>query len=308
MQALAHPHDYGTFLALRTLEGAAHITALTLLMSLVADASGERRGRVLGCLGAGLTLGVATGAAIGGLLGRRDPLLTLHTASAVLLVASGLAMWLLPADTNLSHRPGVRAMFTAIRSEPGVRAPLLLAFIDRFTVGFFTTGFPLLLAGVHRVDRAHIGMLLAAFLYPFALLSYPCGRLAERWSRRGLVFWGSLLYGIAVTFVGVIPPNGLWVLMPVLGVTSAVMFVPTLLWLLERSPGIGRTTAMASFHAAGSLGFLLGPLCCGAIVHLAADPATGYAVAFVIAGLTEVTGAWLAVGWPNRQRNATARS
>ncbi len=308
MQAMAHPHDYGTFLALRTLEGAAHITALTLVMSLVADAGGARRGRTLGCLGAGLTLGVATGAAIGGLLGRRDPLLTLHTASAVLVLAGALAMWLLPADSGATERPGFRAVLTAMRREPAMRAPLLLAFIDRFTVGFFTTGFPLLLAGVHGVDRAHIGILLATFLYPFALLSYPFGRLAERWSRRRLVFWGSLLYGIAVMFTGVLPPAGLWVLMPVLGITSAVMFVPTLLWLLERSPGIGKTTTMASFHAAGSLGFLLGPLCCGAIVHLAATPATGYAMAFVVAGLCEVAGAWLAIGVPRWQPRATARS
>lgn len=298
MQALAHPHDYATFLLLRVFEGAAHITALTLLMSLVADAAGERRGRALGCLGAGLTLGVATGAALGGALGRRDPLLTLHTASAVLLVATVLAAILLPPDLAAKTRPGMREVFAAIRREPLLRAPLLLAFVDRFTVGFFTTGFPLLLAGVHGADRFHIGMLLAAFLYPFALLSYPCGRLAERWSRRQLVFWGSLLYGLAVLCTGVLPMAGLWVLMPVLGITSAVMFIPTLLWLLERAPGIGKTTAMASFHAAGSLGFLLGPLCCGALVHLAPEASTGYALAFAVAGLTEVLGAWLVVGIP----------
>jgi hypothetical protein len=68
-QSSVHPHDYPSFLLLRTLEGALHVSALTLVMSLVADAAGERRGRALGCQGAGLTLGVATGAAIGGLIG-----------------------------------------------------------------------------------------------------------------------------------------------------------------------------------------------------------------------------------------------
>ena len=231
------------------------------------------------------------------MLGRDNPLLTLHVASAVLLIAALAAAWLLPADTPATAKPGYRQLLAAVRAEPGVRAPLLLAFLERFTVGFFTAGFPLLLAGVHGVPRPQIGMLLAAFLYPFALLSYPFGRAAERWSRRALVFWGSLLYGLGVMFVGVVPAQALWVLMPWLGVTSAVMFVPTLLWLLERAPGIGRSTAMASFHAAGSLGFLLGPLCCGALVHLAGKPSTGYTLAFAVAGLTVVLGAWLAVGF-----------
>ncbi|MDO8349329.1 MAG: hypothetical protein Q7T30_03760, partial [Planctomycetota bacterium] len=90
---------------------------------------------------------------------------------------------------------------------------------------------------------------------------------------------------------------GLWALMPYLGVTSAVMFVPTLLWLLERAPGVGRTTTMASFHAAGALGFLLGPLCCGAIVHLGGSGANGYRLAFAVAGLTVVCVVWLAMPW-----------
>lgn len=300
MQAMAHPLDYTTFLLLRLFEGAAHITALTLVMGLVADHAGLRRGRALGCLGAGLTLGVAMGAAIGGRIGRDDPLLTLHVASAVLAVAAVLAALLLPANTSISSRPGLGEVLQAVRREPGLRSPLLLAFVDRFTVGFFTAGFPLLMAGVHGAPKDRIGMLLAAFLLPFALLSYPAGRLAERWSRRQLVFWGSLVYGGGVMLVGITPEHALWYLMPSLGVASAVMFVPTLLWLLERTPGLGRTTAMAAFHGAGALGFLLGPIACGAIVHRCAELSTGYTVAFAVAGLSEVLGAWLVLGRAQR--------
>ncbi|MFN9707054.1 MAG: MFS transporter, partial [Planctomycetota bacterium] len=98
MQSLAQVRDFAPFLLLRAVEGALHIAALTLVMSLVADAAGSRRGGALGCLGAGLTLGVATGAAIGGQLGKDDPLRTLHIASAVLAAAGLLAARLLPPD------------------------------------------------------------------------------------------------------------------------------------------------------------------------------------------------------------------
>ena len=296
MQAMAHPHDYGSMLALRCLEGAAHIGALTLVMGLVADAAGERRGRALGCLGAGLTLGVACGAAVGGRIGEHDPLLTLHVASAVLAAAAVLAALLLPRAVPAGgRRPGVRELAGAIGAEPRMRAPLLLAFADRFTVGFFTTGFPLLLAGVHDVQKRDIGLLLAAFLFPFAVLSWPAGRVAESWPRAALVAGGSLVYGLGVALVGVVPVAALWWLMPVLGIASAVMFVPTLLWLLERAPTVDRTTAMACFHGAGSLGFLLGTLGCGALIRLGGEHGPGYALAFAVAGASEVLGAGLVV-------------
>jgi MFS family permease len=302
MQALAHPHDYATFLLLRTLEGALHIAALTLVMSLVTDAAGNQRGRALGALGAGLTLGVALGAAIGGRIGRDHPLLVLHVASGVLVAAAALAALVLPGDTPAGPRPQFGELLAAVRRTPGLRAPLLLAFVDRFTVGFFTAGFPLLMTGVHGAPREQVGMLLAAFLLPFALLSYPAGRLAERWSRQPMVFWGSLVYGLGVLAVGTVPAASLWLLMPGLGIASAVMFVPTLLWLLERAPAVPRTTTMAAFHGAGALGFLLGPLCCGALVHLADDPGSGYVLAFATAGLAEILGAWLCIGLPFGRR------
>jgi MFS family permease len=91
--------------------------------------------------------------------------------------------------------------------------------------------------------------------------------------------------------------------MPLLGVSSAVMFVPSLLWLLDSAPGLGRTTAIAAFHAAGSLGFLLGPICCGELIRLGgAGPfGSGYALAFVVAGSCEVLGAGLVL-WAARRR------
>ena len=300
-QAMTYAADYGSFLLLRTLEGAVHLSALTLLMSLVADTARNRRGRALGAVGAGLTLGVATGAAIGGVLGKQNPEMTLHWASYLLFGSFVLAIWLLPRDVRSHKETSYRQMLRAVRSEPGLRAPLLLAFLDRFTVGFFTAGFPLMMASVHAVEAPTIGKLLGTFLFPFALLSYPFGRLAERWSRMRLVAVGSMVYGLAVVMVGIAPVHALWILMPVCGVSSAVMFIPTLLWLLDRTPGIGRSTAIAAFHTAGSLGFLIGPLVCGKLVGFGSvgtvpeSDGSGYALAFAVAGIAEIIGATVVV-------------
>jgi uncharacterized transporter YbjL len=88
------------------------------------------------------------------------------------------------------------------------------------------------------------------------------------------------------------------------------MFIPTLLWLLDRTPGIGRSTAIAAFHTAGSLGFLVGPLVCGKLVAMGADstssnPAgSGYALAFAVAGIVEILGATLVIAISIRRRPA----
>jgi MFS family permease len=290
MQAMAHAPTFASFLALRAFEGAAHITALSLVLSLAADAAGARRGRVMGAVGAGLTLGVATGAAVGGQIGQRDPLLTLHLGSGVLLLAALLALAVLPRDLPVLARPGLREIARAALAQPRLRAPLFMAFLDRFTVGFFTTGFPLMVQGVHGAPATRVGLLLALFLYPFALLSYPFGRLADRLPAIALVVWGSAIYGVGTMVVGSSPAEWLLPLMPVLGLASAVMFVPTLLLTLERAPQVGRATAIAGFNAAGSLGFLLGPLTCAGVVRLAPDAASGYAWAFAVAGASQLLG------------------
>lgn len=305
MQALTRATDYPTFLTLRLAEGAAHIGALTLLMSLVADRAASHRGRALGAVGAGLTLGVAAGAVIGGLLGKDQPVMTLHWASILLATAVLLAIWLLPKDTATQKEHSYRELIMAVRRQPGLRTPLMLAFLDRFTVGFFTTGFPLLMADLHDTEYSTIGKLLGAFLFPFALLSYPFGRAAERWSRLRMVAIGSLVYGLAVVMVGIAPTDALWIIMPICGVSSAVMFIPTLLWLLDRAQGIGRSTAIAAFHTAGSLGFLLGPICCGELIALGStrgDNSNGYMLAFAVAGSVEILGATVAIALALRRR------
>ena len=68
------------------------------------------------------------------------------------------------------------------------------------------------------------------------------------------------------------------------------MFIPTLLWLLDQAPGVGRSTAMATFHTAGSLGFLVGPLVCGEFIDRGR-----FDVAFAVAGASEIVGAILVV-------------
>jgi MFS family permease len=245
----------------------------------------------MGLVGAGLTLGVALGAPLGGVIGKDHALRPLYAGAVMLAVAAVLARVVIAERPAAARRAGLAEIARTALADRALLVPLAFAFVDRFTVGFFTTTFPLYASRVLGASRPEIGFLLAAFLLPFSLLSYPAARLAERSSKAGFVAWGSLGYGVLLAGLGVVSADALPFAMVVLGVLSAVMFVPSLTMLAELAAPAIRSTAMGGFNAAGSLGFLIGPLVGGAVSEGVAAthgwPA-GYASAFAVAGTAMV--------------------
>ncbi len=281
------------FLAVRFFEGCAHIFALSLLLGLAAGARGiEGRGAVMGVTGAGLLLGVALGAPLGGVLGRGDPVRPLYVGAAIVAMAAVLAVALLRETGEPSEaRPGLRQIGRLVRANRLLVVPLLFAFADRFTVGFFTSTFSLFLGNIHELPPPSIGVLIATFMLPFALFSFPFGLLSQRTSRAMLLCGGSLVYGGFVASVGYWPKEQLWLLMLLNGAAAAVMFVPSMLMTTELTPERVRTTSMGAFNAAGSLGFIIGPLTGGLVSQLVAESAgwqAGYRAAFAVAGASEI--------------------
>ncbi len=290
--ALTLPIPFALFMAVRFLEGCAHIFALSLLLALAAASRpGGQRGRVMGMLGAGITLGVALGAPLGGLLGRVDPLRPLQVGSAIVLGAALIAWLALRETAGGERRPGLSRIVATLRSHPLLLAPLAFAFADRFTVGFYTTTLSLYLSRIHAVPAPRIGLLIAAFMLPFALLCYPFGRLSERRSPVRMVCVGSILYGVGTALVGFWPLDSLMLLMFSIGIASAVMFVPSMVLTTDAAPSEIRGTALGAFNAAGSLGFIVGPAVGGLVSQSVASVASweaGYRSAFVLAGVSEI--------------------
>ena len=291
--ALTRDVSFPVFLGVRFVEGAAHIFALSLLLGLAAGARGPGgRSTVMGVTGAGLLLGVAIGAPLGGLIGGEDPVLSLYAGAVVVAVAALLAPALL-RETGVQQgaRPGLGQIGRLIRANRLLMAPLLFAFADRFTVGFFTSTFSLFLRHIHGLPPPTIGMLIAVFMLPFALLSFPVGILSQRFSRVALLCGGSLVYGVFVASVGFWSTEWLWLLMLLNGAAASLMFVPSMLMTVDLAPEAVRTTSMGAFNAAGSLGFIVGPLTGGLVSQLVADSfgwEAGYRAAFGVAGASEI--------------------
>jgi len=292
--ALTRPVPFGLFLGIRFLEGCAHIFALSQLLALASSCRPpDRRGRVMGLVGGGLLLGVAIGAPLGGLVGREDPLLSLYLGAALCIVATAIA-WatLVETETPGERRPGLRAIARMLRDDALLAVPLVFAFVDRFTVGFYTTTLSLFLGRIHQLPPPRIGLLIATFMLPFALLSVPLGRLSERASRALLLCGGSLVYGVGTASLTWWPVEALPFVMAAIGASAAVMFVPSLVLTTELAPAGVRSTALGAFNAAGSLGFIAGPITGGLVSEWVArrsgDWLEGYRAAFAVAGGAEV--------------------
>jgi MFS family permease len=299
---------FGLFLVLRFFEGIAHIFALSLLLSIAASLGGDHaRGRTMGIAGTGMMLGVAIGAPIGGLLGAGDANQPLYAASVLLIGAALFASAALPDPAGGERRPGLREILRIVRENRDVVAPLIFAFADRFTVGFYTTTFSLFASGLHGASPPRVGLWITAFMLPFALLSFPFGLLADRTSKTALICGGSVIYGLLTASLGFWPTEIIGPGMAVIGVFAAVMFVPSMLMTTDLTPPAIRSTALGAFNAAGSLGFILGPITGGLVsemVRASHGAAVGYQAAFAVAGGAEILCALVALPFLLRLRAA----
>ncbi len=289
---LAAPVSFPVFLAIRFLEGVTHIGALSVLLALASHAlPDEQRGRALGVVGGSMMLGIAIGAPLGGVLGRTSVLLPLQMGGVLGLCTAALALWIVHESSAHDERPSLGDITRALRAHPCLLIPLAFALVDRFTVGFFTTTFSLYLRRIYEFNSVEIGIAIAVFMIPFALFSYPFGRFSERVSLTLLLGVGSVFYGVATAAVGFTAPPALYGLMFITGVAASVMFVPSMVMMTRLAPTPIRATALGAFNAAGSLGFILGPLCGGAISQSVASQTNwlaGYRAAFIAAGFSEL--------------------
>jgi MFS family permease len=306
--AMSLAPSFAVLSGLRVLEGAAHISVVSLLLATVSRGAGEGIRRVrMAAVGGCVVLGVALGAPLGGVLGRADALLPLRLGALVMI---GVAVGALAVGRSVAAPPAASAAprWPRFHAPPALRAPYLFAFVDRLSVGLFVYAFPMYAARVLGLGSSITGAMIGVFMLPFALLCYPAGRLGARVGQWRLVVGGSAGYAATYAAIPWLGVDALWAAMAVGGVLSAIMFGPTLVLVLDGSTAATRATAMAGFNAAGSVGFLVGPLMAGALMQWTAEAAGDAAAAQLTFGVGAVTQlaavAWAA--WHRRRSSANA--
>ncbi len=182
-------------LFLRTLEGASHLGAATLLLARAAAYKPlVGAGRAMGMAGAAVMLAIAFGSGLGGLLVGVSPRLPFLVGAALSLIVAVAAPFLY-ASTLPVERSEAAANRRLKWRDPDVLGPLSAAFVERFTVGLIIVTFALFATKAHGLSDRSIGLLYSMLMLPFALLMYPASRLGDRMPRAALLGLGALLYG-----------------------------------------------------------------------------------------------------------------
>ena len=291
--------SFPLFMTLRFFEGAFHVLAISTIMACAADwADSQRKGRQMGMLGASLIFGTSCGAPLGGSIGQSNPMMVFAVGVVCVAIATVLTLALVHEAPGRARSTRFAEAIDLLRTRRTLFVPYAFSFVDRFCVGVIVSSFVLFLGEAHGYSPAQRGGLLALFLFPFAILCYPAGRLADRYGRTVPMIVGNAAFGLAFAAYGIAPEMWLPALMLASGVFSAMFFAPNLAMCGDLAPPQQRAAAFAGFNVAGSLGFLCGPLVGGAI-HRLATPSLGslraYSLAFAVAGVV-VLGCALAFG------------
>lgn len=303
------PWPYPVQLGLRFAEGCAHMTVLSLSMTLAADrAPRGREGGAMGLVGAAMSLGVASGAVLGGRIGAQQPEAVFLWGGAVMLTVA-LAAAAVLRDAPVQRAPErLREVLRLALRRRALLVPYVFTFVDRLTVGFIISTVSLYFATVLGFDPMRIGIAMAAFLLPFALLTYPAGLLCQRWDPALMMATGSVLYGVFLAGLGFTSATWIPAMMLFGGVVAALMLAPSLVLLTRLADPSQRATAMGGFHLSGSLGFMLGPLLgVAAIAALRASGLPPYPGVFVLVGSAEVLCVLLFLRWLLRFHREHAR-
>ena len=291
---------FAGILLLRAVGGAFTIGAFSLGMTMLMDLGGGN-GRNMGAAGIAIGLGAALGSVVGGQLAALDPFAPVYAGAVVLVVAAGVAATVgdTVAETTSDMTdsdadptpPSLGGALATLRSRPSLAVPYAFGFIDRLTAGFFSLVGVFYFGDGFGLDAAGVGVALALFFLPFALLQYPLGSLSDRIGRFIPVVVGSIGYGLAIIAVGVASTAAAaMALMTLVGVAGAFVAPATMALVSDLCGPAERGVAMGGFNIFGSLGFLAGFLLGGVVAD-----ATGYLTAFLVVGGLEIGIALLAL-------------
>jgi MFS family permease len=273
--------DFQLALVLRFLEGAFTIGAFSLSITMLADLGGGH-GKNMGAAGIAIGAGAALGAPVGGQLYAFGPLAPILVSAALLVVVAGLVGTV--SDRAVGRRRDIADVLDSFRETPTLLVPFGFGFADRFAAGFFGLVGTYYFGDAFELEPSAIGVLLACFFAPFALLQYPFGALSDRIGRVLPIVAGSAGFGVAIIGVGLAPS----VLsaaagMVLVGVLGALVAPATMALVTDLVAPDERGAALGGFNIFGSLGFLGGILVGGALASQ-----WGYLAAFLVAGGLEI--------------------
>jgi DHA1 family solute carrier family 18 vesicular amine transporter 1/2 len=271
--------------AARLVQGAADAVTWVVGFAVVADLySAEERGRVMGLVMSGTTLGFLLGPTIGGWLyetgGAQLPYLVV--AGLAGLGAIGCALLQLPKRHGLHED----VPLGAIARVPAVGVCVIAVVLGGGTIAMVEPVLSLHLSSL-GLGPARIGAVFGAGAVLSAVFHPVFGRVADRVGGRALTFWGLAAMGCVLPIYTTIWNFSSAIVINGTVIVAVAMFVtPSLTYMAEAISYAGTKSfgvAYGLYNFAWALGILVGPSLGGFFYERAGFPAlaVGWAVAVV---------------------------
>lgn len=251
----AMPLSLPLVLALRTIQGAANVAAVSLLMGLT-----TKKG--VPVAGGATIAAIAAGAPLGVVLLKGGPALPLQVGAMLPLIVAVAVAALQPVaviDARQKYR---------FADVVGAVPAGLFIFAERLAIGLFVVPFSLLSHDVRGFDDVLVGRLFSAFLVPFAVATALGARF--RVPVAPAIAVGAVGYAAALFFAARVDDVGsLMAILVVGGVAGAGVYAPALRSVLQLVPPARIAAAMGLVNAMGALGMMLGSGGGGALTRAA---------------------------------------
>jgi MFS family permease len=254
----------------------------------------DARGRVAAIYGSMLSLGFSAG-----------PFLLPYTGvegwlpfvlAAMLVAVSALPLLFIDLDDGRHEHTGGTTMLGFVR-----RAPLLLFAVATLTMfdAVMLAFFPIF--GLRSgLDLKTASWALAVAIAGNAVLQYPVGWLADRWSRQGVLWIAAIatpLLAMSLPFVVTTPL--LWPVALLLGTSAYAVYIIAMTVMADRFQGTDLVAGSAAFGAMWGVGGIVGPPVAGIALDLLGPPGIAVTLTAIYVGL--IAGLLLARGELVRQ-------
>ncbi len=248
----------------RLLHGVAAGMIWPALAAFVVDQSlVDKRGEIIGILSAVEMIGFAIGPFLGGVLYGLGGMDLPFWGCTLLAFSSALMIWsFIQEDTN-SSPPNfmnwpARYGFSSLRILD-VRLLCLIGFAEAFVWGTIITILPVMATNL-GISPDRIGWLFTSYFLVFIFLQRPVGRWSDRQGRKKPIFWGLIIYTVAVILLSV--GGSLLYLLLILALAGAGLgiYSPSArVAIADLSSAHVRGANMGIFFTTRMVGFFLGP-------------------------------------------------
>ena len=256
---------------IRFLHGVAGGMVIPIAQAYIGDVSPEgAEGKWMGYANAAFSSGFGVGPLMGGVLTEYFGMDVVFLAMGGLnLLAFSIAVFFLPESSRRALAAGPHLSYKEISNSSIVKGLFSHRLAFSISRAVFITFIAIFAVTSLGLSLTHVGILLVVRISLQSLLAIPSGKIADRFDRRALVIFGTI---ISFTHLALIPLSyNFWQLLALSALGSiggAISLLASSAMTVEEGRKYGMGSAIAIISMALSLGMTIGPILGGVMVDL----------------------------------------